>query len=425
MASEKVDNFLSDVYEFRSGLSKSGSEFGSGYPFLTFKDVFYNLFVPDELGDLVNSTDAERIACDIRRGDVFLTRTSETMDELGMSCVALRDVPFATFNGFSKRLRPKPGSNIVPEYAGYFFRGPQFRRDVTAMSSLSTRASLNNDMLSRLRISLPSMEVQAAIGNALKNLDDKVAHNRRITRLLDYFARAIFRAWFVDFEPVKIKAAGGNSFPSMPPSVFDALSTRLIDSEFGPVPEGWEAKPLNQVAHLTMGQSPSSEFYNLDGDGLPFHQGVSDYGFRFPTHRVYCTTDGRLAEPRDILLSVRAPVGRINVADRRLVLGRGLAGLRHRNAHQTFLFYQLAHVFAEEDAIGDGTIFKSVTKQFLSNMPFLVPTENIEKAFEDLVRPFDELVATKEAETCNLLILRDYLLPRLLNGNVRVEAAHG
>ena len=147
MGTERTEMTLGDAYDFRSGLSKARSEFGSGYPFLTFKDVFYNTFVPDELGDLVNSSEDERNFGDIKRGDVFLTRTSETMEELGMSCVALRDVPFATFNGFTKRLRPKPGVEIVPEFAGYFFRSSGFRRDVTTMSSMSTRASLNNDML--------------------------------------------------------------------------------------------------------------------------------------------------------------------------------------------------------------------------------------------------------------------------------------
>src|SRR5437879_1334928 len=154
---------LSELYEFGSGLSKPRSEFGFGYGFLSFKDVFENYFVPDRLTQLVNSTEKEREFCSIRRGDVFLTRTSETMDELGMSCVALKDYPGATFNGFTKRLRPKPSTSIVPEYAGYYFRSPRFRRDVTAMSSLSTRASLNNEMLERLSIIVPPTSVQRSI----------------------------------------------------------------------------------------------------------------------------------------------------------------------------------------------------------------------------------------------------------------------
>ena len=413
---------LDELYDFRSGLSKPASEFGSGHPFLTFKDVFYNFFVPQELGDLVDSTEAEREACSVRRGDVFLTRTSETMEELGMSCVALRDIPFATFNGFTKRLRPKAGAEIVPEYAGYFFRSPQFRRDVTAMSSMSTRASLNNDMLSRLSMRLPDLAKQTAIGITLKSLDDKIEQNRRTARVLERLARAIFRAWFVDFEPVKAKAAGATGFPSMPREVFDALPTRFIESDIGPVPERWEVKALAERVHLTMGQSPPSKYYNEQGEGLPFHQGVTDYGFRFPTHRVYCTTDGRLAEPADVLLSVRAPVGRINVADRRLVLGRGLAGLRHRREHQAFLLQQVSHMFAEEDAVGDGTIYKAVTKKFLSQMAMLSPPHEIEGAFDALARPLDNFIAVSTTESRKLTELRDYLLPKLLSGEVRMSA---
>ena len=179
-------------------------------------------------------------------------------------------------------------------------------------------------------------------------------------------------------------------------------------------------KPLVENVKLTMGQSPKSEFYNETGDGLPFHQGVTDYGFRFPTHRVYCSADGRQAEAGDVLLSVRAPVGRINVADRRLVLGRGLAGMRHIDGEQSFLLYQMQHIFAEEDAIGDGTIYKAVNKDFLVRMPVIAPTTQLRGAFEAMARPMDELIVAGEIESAKLAALRDYLLPRLLSGRVRV-----
>ena len=211
----------------------------------------------------------------------------------------------------------------------------------------------------------------------------------------------------------------------MPQHVFDVLPTHFVDSEIGPVPEGWEVKAINECIRLTMGQSPRSEFYNEQGEGQPFHQGVTDYGFRFPTHRIYCTTEGRIAEPLDVLLSVRAPVGRINVADRRLVLGRGLAGLRHLSNRQSFLLQQLRHVFAEEDAVGDGTIYKAVTKRFLEQMPILSPSEQVQDAFENLARPFDDFIAACEAETRKLAEIRDYILPRLVSGQVRVGVADG
>ena len=151
--------------------------------------------------------------------------------------------------------------------------------------------------LEDIEAAYPPLAEQRAIADVLGALDDKIEQNRQTAEALERLAQATFRAWFVDFEPVKAKAAGADSFPSMPQHVFDSIPTRFVDSEIGPVPEGWEVKTISESIRLTMGQSPPSEFYNESGEGLPFHQGVTDYGFRFPTHRVYCTTEGRIAEP--------------------------------------------------------------------------------------------------------------------------------
>ncbi len=152
MGSDWKEYSLTDLYRVSSGLSKPAKDFGEGYPFLSFKDVFYNFFLPDGLTELVRSNDKERNTCSIKRGDVFLTRTSETMNELGMSSVARKDYPDATFNGFCKRLRPYTDIPLYPEYVGYFLRSPGFRLELTAFSTMSTRASLNNDMIGRLKL---------------------------------------------------------------------------------------------------------------------------------------------------------------------------------------------------------------------------------------------------------------------------------
>lgn len=140
MGNKWKTSFLTDHYIISSGLSKPAKDFGTGYPFLSFKDIFYNYFLPDSLTQLVQSTDKERAACSVKRGDVFLTRTSETMHELGMSSVALKDYVDATFNGFCKRLRPKEESELEPEYVGYYLRSPLFRQNMLAFSTMSTRA---------------------------------------------------------------------------------------------------------------------------------------------------------------------------------------------------------------------------------------------------------------------------------------------
>ena len=317
-------------------------------------------------------------------------------------------------------------SKVIPEFVALYLVSPEGQHKLLANTSQVGVPAIAQPVtyLRTIGIPLPSLDEQRAIANVFGALDDKIEQNRHTAQALERLARAIFRAWFVDFEPVKAKAAGSASFPSMPQHVFDALPTNFVESEIGLVPEGWEVKDLNKCVHLTMGQSPPSEFYNERGEGLPFHQGVRDYGFRFPSRRVYCTVEGRIAEPQDVLLSVRAPVGRINVADRRLVLGRGLAGLRHRSDRQAYLLQQIFHVFAEEDSVGEGTIYKAVTKRFLEQLPLLSPPEQVQDEFDELIRPLDQLIVECEVESGKLAKMRDLLLPRLMSGNVKVDFSH-
>src|SRR4029077_19757019 len=153
----------------------------------------------------------------------------------------------------------------------------------------------------------------------LSAYDDLIENNLRRIRILEEMARSIYREWFVSFR-----------FPGHE-------NAKRVDSPLGPIPEGWEVKKLGDVCQLTMGQSPKSEFYNKSGEGRPFHQGVTDFGERFPTDRLFCTARGRIAEAGDILFSVRAPVGRMNIADKKIIIGRGLSAIRHIASHQAFL----------------------------------------------------------------------------------------
>jgi len=162
---------MGELYDSSSGLSKSAGQFGYGQPFLSFKTVFNNPVVPSELPDLVNSTEAEQARYSINAGDVFVTRTSEDLGGLGMSCAALRDYPKATFNGFTKRLRPKKTDAIEPQFSAYFFRSSLFRMQIARMAVLSTRVSLNDDILLRVRIPVPPIQEQRRIVAILDRFD--------------------------------------------------------------------------------------------------------------------------------------------------------------------------------------------------------------------------------------------------------------
>ena len=190
----------SELYVSSSGLSKASDQFGYGFPFLSYKDVFNNYYAPEKLNTLVNSTEKDRQKCSVKRGDVFLTRTSETTDELGMSCVALKDYENATFNGFTKRLRPLT-EEIVPEYAAYFFRSSYFRAQCQSLASLITRASLNDGMIRRFKIRFPKeKKCQEKIGKILLTYDSLIENNTKRIRILEKMAENLYKEWFVRFR---------------------------------------------------------------------------------------------------------------------------------------------------------------------------------------------------------------------------------
>jgi hypothetical protein len=188
---------------------------------------------------------------------------------------------------------------------------------ISHMTGTSGRQRVPTDSFDHLTVPIPPLPEQRAIAHILGTLDDKIELNRRMSETLEQMARALFKAWFVDFEPVRAKMEGrwrrGESLPGLPAHLYDLFPDRLVDSELGEIPEGWGVGTVDEEFDLTMGQSPPGDTYNEIGDGVPFYQGSSDFGFRFPTCRMYCTAPTRLAKAGDTLVSVRASVGDINM----------------------------------------------------------------------------------------------------------------
>lgn len=244
---------LGDLYEVHNGLSKGRQFFGTGFPFLTFSNVFNNWFLPNELDSLVQTTDKEREACSIKYGDVFITRTSETMNELGMSSVALKDYPDATYNGFTKRLRPFT-DKVLPNYIGYYLRSPKFRGKFMAFSSMTTRASLANDNLLNMEIELPPMDVQKKIATILSRYDSLIDNYQKQIKLLEEAAQRLYKEWFVNLR-----------FPGHE-------NTKIVDG----VPEGWEKKIADVTIKVTTGLNPRKNF--VLGHGENYYVTIKNMG---------------------------------------------------------------------------------------------------------------------------------------------------
>ena len=208
---------------------------------------------------------------------------------------------------------------------------------------------------------------------------------------------------------------------AIPLQIPAAQRESLIKPVTDGVPDGWNKMPLGELANVVMGQSPESKYFNEDGEGLPFHQGVTDFGDRFVTHSTFSTHPTRIAQPGDILCSVRAPVGRLNVTLDKIVIGRGLSAMRSKVDTQSLLFYQLKNLFFHEDLIGGGAIFASVGKKELFGQELLQPSEQVAVAFDKFASGVDQQIEALTLQIRRLQEARDLLLPKLMSGALDVS----
>ncbi len=276
----------------------------------------------------------------------------------------------------------------------------------------STINRLYNNDIKNLEISFPDLIKQQSIAAILSALDKKIALNKQINARLEEMAKTLYDYWFVQFDfpdanGKPYKSSGGDM-------VFDETLKREI-------PKGWEVKSLNQVADIVMGQSPDGASYNLEQEGTIFFQGSTDFDWRFPNVRQYTTSPTRFAQTGDILLSVRAPVGDLNIAPFECCIGRGLAALRSKSGNNSFLFYVMKYfktVFERRNT--EGTTFGSITKDDLHSLKLVAPADNVLEKYNEIASKYDEMIFIRSQQNHQLTQLRDFLLPMLMNGQVSV-----
>jgi type I restriction enzyme S subunit len=239
-------------------------------------------------------------------------------------------------------------------------------------------------------------------------------------------AKLLYDYWFVQFDfPITAAQAVAMGKPRLEGKPYRASGGKMVYNQTlkREIPERWEVSTLSQFANITMGQSPPGSSYNQNGIGVVFFQGSTDFGWRFPQVREYTTAPSRLAEEGDILLSVRAPVGTLNVADRNCCIGRGLAALNAKGGHNSFLYEVMLYfkmIFDRRNAAG--TTFGAITKDDLHALKFSRPRKDslLLDEFEENARPLREKMLVNHRQNQYLTELRDWLLPMLMNGQVTV-----
>ena len=276
------------------------------------------------------------------------------------------------------------------DYLYYLVCSPEVRElAIKSMVGSSGRQRVQTDVVKNLEIDVPPLVEQEKIGSLLKLFDDKIALNDRINKNLEQQAQAIYQQMFIDIDNAR---------------------------------SDWAEGTLSDIADITMGQSPSGSSYNEDGTGTIFFQGRAEFGFRFPSVRLYTTEPKRMARSNDTLMSVRAPVGDLNVAYTDCCIGRGLAAIHSKSNHQSFVLYTMFSLKKQLDVFnGEGTVFGSINRNSLNDMPILIPSDDILDEFERIVAPMDLTIRNNHDENCRLQDIRDTLLPRLMSGELDVS----
>ena len=416
---------LGNVAQVRSGYAfKSADWKVIGIPVVKIANVKDGSLAMEGCALVSKAVASQAGRFNLEEGDILIALTGYIGD---VALVRGRDLP-AVLNQRVGMFSILHESRLDKSFLFQLLRDQGIKESIAGLGYGSAQPNVSPSLIHNIIIPLPPLPEQRAIAHMLGTLDDKIELNRRMCETLETMARALFQSWFVDFEPVRAKMEGrwrpGESLPGLPAEHYHLFPDTLVPSALGDIPEGWEVRTLGERFRLTMGQSPPGTTYNNDGEGLPFFQGRTDFGLRYPSNRVFCSAPSRLAQSDDTLVSVRAPVGDVNMAWEESCIGRGVAAIRHLSGSRSFSYYALQTLRAELQQYEQaGTVFGAITGKQFGSMQVVEPPPEVVNCYEILVLPWDDNIRRNVAESRGLTVQRDVLLPRLVSGELRVESS--
>ena len=347
-----------------------------------------------------------------RNGDTLLAKITPCLENgktAFVNCLQEDEIGFGSTEFIVLRAK----ENIDERFLYYLSISPEFRKQaISLMEGTSGRKRVNENALKISDFLIPDFEEQRKIANILSAIDDKIQINNQINQELEAMAKTLYDYWFVQFD-----------FPDQNGKPYKSSGGKMV---YHPelkreIPDGWGVEKLGDIANITMGQSPKGTSYNEVGEGMLFFQGSTDFGWRFPVARQYTTEPSRIAEEDDILLSVRAPVGTLNIADTRCCIGRGLAAINSKVGANSYIFnvmQDFKKLFAMMNSVG--TTFGSITKDDLYSLQLVYPPTELLMKFDQSVKSIDREVKNRSCQNQELTQLRDWLLPMLMNGQVMI-----
>ena len=360
----KVESFVDDGVPVLNGSNLEGFQLGEK----SFR------YVTEEKASSLGRANAHR-------GDIIITHRGT----LGQIVYIPQTSKYDRYIISQSQFRIKCNEKVLPEYLVYYFHTPIGQHKLLSNASQVGVPALArpSSTFQKIEVEIPDLDIQRRVVNIINSLQNKIALNNKINDNLEQQAKTLYKEWF------------------------DASQSFMTDGK------------LSDIAIITMGQSPNGKSYNEQGEGEVFYQGRAEFGSRFPTRRLYTTEPKRMAETGDVLLSVRAPVGDMNIAYEKCCIGRGLAAVHSKTGNSSFLLYTMFGLKTQLDVFnGEGTVFGSINREALAAMPVQIPSNEAMAQFEKMVRPMDDLIKTNYEESCRLKELRNSLLPKLMAGEM-------
>ncbi len=360
-------------------------ESNSGFYFISAKDVKDGKINYDNARQITRADFEETDRrTNFSVGDIVLTNSGT----IGRMAVG-QDIPETRRTTFQKSVAILKPINDIVSSEFLYYRLMSKQRYIVGLAGGTTQQNLLLGDLRDFEITIPNKIEQTAISSILSELDDKIDLLYRQNKTLESLAETLFRKWFVEEAD-----------------------------------ESWESGTLEDEFDFTMGQSPPGDSYNEDGMGTIFFQGRTDFDFRFPKTRMFTTKPFRFAHQFDTLISVRAPVGDMNMAFENCCIGRGLSAFRYKKDEKfySYTYYKLRSLMRQIKLFEDsGTVFGSIKKEDFKNFENFIPAKEIIGRFQDKVHPVDIKIYRNTKQIHTLTKLRDALLPKLMNGEIRVN----
>ncbi len=399
-----------------SNIDKKSKESEQEVRLCNFLDVYKNWAITKKMIPefMVATASNNQIAkFQLKKGQVAITKDSETRDDIGVATYIANNLDDVVL-GYHCALISPDNVNIDGSYLNAVLHSPYAQKYFEFNASGSgQRYSLTADVIEDFPVPYFDIDTQKQIGLTLDIIDAKIALNNSIFSDLETLAKEIYDHWFVQFD-----------FPDENGKPYKSSGGRMVWNEElnREIPEGWVVKPFKTISDFIMGQSPKSDSYNLNHDGLPLINGAVELTKDGIFIEKYTTAYTRTSDVNDWLFCIRATLGNINLSDGVYCLGRSVAAARTKDdTFHEYVYFNLLDMISYREKGLSGSIIIGFTKNDILEYPIIVPPKRIIKNFHESISDSFKQKTICRSENRQLTPLRDFLLPMLMNGQIKID----